>query len=175
MKRGIYFSVIWFLLFVGVQAHANAVEIKKYHNNGVSFSYPANWKVSSDVDTGALRYIFVESPGNGIFIVQVYPARSNLSLAEYAKGFANKAKNSSRKIQRISLKFSKVTGPGNLGEGVKEDFTIGYLGKVLAHVCYYYQVNRSNKTAYLISQSANEDLPKVQNGFKLLQSTFILE
>ena len=57
---------------------------KSYFKNGLKFSYPGNWTITSDEGPASFRSITVETPGEAIVIIQIYDASEVTSLREYA-------------------------------------------------------------------------------------------
>ena len=67
---------------------AQVSQPKLYSKDGVEFRYPGNWKVTEDASHPDFRYIIVESPGDAIFGIHIYPHVLAMGLKEYAQWYA---------------------------------------------------------------------------------------
>ena len=163
---------------VGCEETADISDPLKYEKENLNFLYPRNWKVSEDIqDKNGLRYLFVESPHAAILAIQIYSKANASSLREFAEWY------SSQRNDEITLADIKKTSFSTIEKivlnhktkGLIEEFTIKLLGIDVPHTCEYYIVNSGNKVAFLVSQSATEDLKKVKPGFDLINKTFMLK
>ena len=65
---------------------------RKYMNEGIEFEYPGNWEVTEDVQRGNLRYVFVESSGNGMVIIDIRPAEVAPEIRDFAEMLSEQKK-----------------------------------------------------------------------------------
>jgi len=157
-----------------------AADISKpsnYNKNGIDFSYPSNWEVTEDSQVEDVRYLFIETPGDAIVIMQLYTQENASDLQEYAEWFSSVSKEETPLAERITKNFSTVVLKTNNGsiKGVRENFSIKLVGINIPHRIDYYRINGKQYAAYIICQSATEDLKKVAPGFALITKSFKFE
>ena len=145
-----------------------------YEKEGVRFSYPGNWKITEDTVDISSHHIFIESPGNALFSIQIFSSIDAIPLHQFAEQFSELTQQ--KGFPRISNSvFSELEGSINpTGRYVQENFSIEVSGKQALHIRRYYSVGKNKKIAYLISQTATEDFPKVNAGFTLILTSFNL-
>ena len=147
-----------------------------YQKGTLSFSYPGNWKITEDIEEGFSHHVAIESPGNAIFIIQIFPALDAIPLQQFAEQFSELTQQ--KGLPRISNRvFSEVKESINSinNYSIQENFSLKVSGGQAPHIRRYYSVINDEKTAYLISQAATEDLPKVDEGFSLTLKTFFMK
>ncbi len=181
-KKNRYFVLFCFILvsLIIVQYYrldneetANITFPATYKKEGLSFSYPGNWKIFDDKGSEDIRYIFIESPGNAIFSIQTCLNQEAIPLQQFAEQFSEIVKQEDTSSMMSNSSFSDFE-EGEL-YGIQENFLSKALGSQSPHIRRYYSVTNNNKTAYLISQVAREDLTKVDAGFNLILSSLILK
>ena len=180
-KLGILVSLLVATLFVGCEQTANVSSPTLYELQNVRFSHPDNWKVTEDVAENGFRYIFVETSGDAIFIIQLFEDMETLSLEEFSKEFS---KNFSKGIQQeleggefTDSTYSEVehaTAYGNQ-QGFLEKFTLTYAGQKVPHLREYYAIETGNKVAFLITQVATADASKVKPGFSMILKSIVFD
>jgi hypothetical protein len=154
-------------------------EIIGYSKNGISFSMPGNWKVTEDVGENSSRYIFVESSGTAMVMVNTYKKENAPSLKEYVGTVTD------RKNKKFWLGFGSISN-GKVSEfkGLlnnrevtvfKNEYAAKIFGLSIPHVNEFYSFESESYIAYVSSQTATEDLPLVSGGFNLVLSTFSWE
>ena len=72
---------------------ADLQKTTKYQKNDISFSMPSNWKVTEDNGENSARYLFVESPGSAIMIINTYEKETAPSLQEYIESLTSERSN----------------------------------------------------------------------------------
>lgn len=175
-----FLFTLYALLFFGLSGCEKAADISvpaSYAKESLSFSYPQNWKITEDVKQQRTRYIFVESPGNAILIAMTYSKDDSVSLEEFAKRFSsqNKEELSVGKMEQSTFSPIEKTIHGKEMKGIGESFSMTILGEQVPHIREYYTVNSNSEVAYLVTQTATEDLSKTKPGFELVLSSFIIE
>lgn len=175
--RILTFSIIFILSLFGCEKTADISSPLRYEKQSIRFSYPANWKVTEDVEQSNFRYLFVESPGDALFTAFIYSKQDALSLSEFAAWFSEQAKQETPigNIDKNSFSAAEKATMSGIKTGIRESFSIVLLGQQIPHIREYYFINASNKVAFLISQTATEDLTKVEPGFNLIFSSFVVE
>lgn len=175
--KSFIFSLSAVLLFVlaGCEEEARISVPARYEKGDVRFSHPQNWRVTKDVEQKNVRYLFVESPGDAIFIAQIYPKKNAVSLDEFIERFSAAAREKTPIGNLSKSSFSPVVEPTSSPgkKGVKESFSIELLGQSVPHVREYYGIDAGDKVAYLIFQTASEESSKVEPGFHLILSSFL--
>ncbi|MCP3872730.1 MAG: hypothetical protein GY699_06185, partial [Desulfobacteraceae bacterium] len=140
------------LLLFGLLACEKSADISspiKYEKESVSFSYPQNWKVTEDVRQQDLRYIFVESPGDAIFIVQIYSKHDAVSFKEFVEWFSSQSKEETPigKMEENTFSTVEKTTPGKGMKGIKENFSMTLFGQKIPHMREYYTMDSNNEVA----------------------------
>ncbi len=172
--------VIWTIFLLGLLGCEKAADISspvRYEKENISFLYPHNWKVTEDVKRQDIHYIFVESPGDAISIVQIYSKSVFVSLSEFVEWFSSQSREETSAGNVGKSSFSTIERPTfSTGlKGTKENFTINILGEQLPHIREYYAMDSNNKVAFLVAQTATEDLSKVEPGFNLILRSIVVE
>ena len=170
-------SIILIFLLTGCEKAADVSSPLNYDKHDIRFSYPANWRVGEDVEQGNFRYIIVETPGDALFMVQVFSDQDPIPLDELAENFSARAKEATPIGDVSESTYSdieKSIGSDTL-EGIKEEFSITVLDEEVPHIREYYFLDADGKCVYLICQVATEDLPKVEPGFNLILGSFAVE
>lgn len=152
---------------------------KTYQQDGVSFVYPGNWKVTEDTTIENARFIFLESTAEAIIKVEIYPFDESYELEEFVELDIESLNEEYPKMFNISNSHAvspTVTSLANVDlEGFKYEFTISLLGVDVPHVSSYYQFNSETQAAYISQQVSVEDLGKVVGGFHLVLESFKIE
>lgn len=146
----------------------------RYAKDGISFAYPANWRISDSGNNESIRYVVAEGPGEVLFIAQVYPRDKALPLNEFAEWFSAEARSAMPFGEAKSTAFSDIEK--DFGEkrllGVREEVSIVLLGIGVPHLREYLAEASAEQVNYLISQSSSEDWPDVEPGLRLIITTF---
>ena len=61
---------------------------KKSPKDGVAFQHPGNWEITEAKVEEGFHHVMVETPGDALVIVQIFPADSAATLKEYADAFS---------------------------------------------------------------------------------------
>ncbi|MBU44597.1 MAG: hypothetical protein CMN76_15355 [Spirochaetaceae bacterium] len=143
---------------------------KPYSRDGLSLLIPDNWKVTEDASENGYRYLFIESPGNALTILQFMPGGDSWPLAEFAAHFSAGAKDQTPVGEIVDGDFLEIehdTGEQTL-KGIRERFSIVLLGEEVPHVRDFFFVRSQGAEIFVINQIAVEDLEKVKPGFDLI-------
>jgi hypothetical protein len=156
------------LLVTGCEEReADLGSAKIYQRHGIFFSYPGNWKISEESNEIGIRYVFVETPGNAIAIIQLFPLEVAQTLNQYSRDYASAAAEATA-IGKISVSKFQDLGMKNGYARIKETFSITLLGEEVPHVRTHWSKDVAGSRGFIICQAATEDLPKVEAGFGLL-------
>lgn len=159
---------------------------QSYSKDGISFSYPGNWSVTEDVvkpGDSRYRYLFVESPGSALVIVQHYEPHIDRSVEEFAAEFHRKLV---AEVEEIALLGPLKPFSGHAGtavavrsvvagiqrEGIEQSFSVSAAGERVPHKFRAFRVDTASATAFLIVQAATEDWNLVAPGFDLVLASF---
>ena len=176
MLRTFTLPTLLLLCFAGCERKANVSSPSHYEKNGVKFSYPGNWEVTEDSGGAGFRSLFVESPGDAILIAQIYSKNDGMSLDEFSRAFSKSAAENTPVASVGPGTYSEIDPVGAGSEsGVKETLVISLLGEKIPHVREYHRIEFGDRVAFLVSQSATEDLKKVGIGFDMVFETFKIE
>jgi len=153
-----------------------AADIKNpnpYSKNGLKFSYPGNWTITSDEGSDSFHHLIVETSGDGIVIIQIYNAEDPISLEEYAADFS-KSMSTSMPIGNV-VNSKEVTKKSNSNTEINETFSIELLGQKVPHSRRFVLKKFGSQVCFLIFQVPTEDKPNVIKGFELINSTILKE
>ena len=180
ISKFIIFSFLFFDAIFDVLSCEKKADIsspKFYEKNKVSFSYPKNWRITEDVEETEMRYIFIETPGDAIFIIQIYSKEEALSLSEYAEWSSEEARKQTPLGMRPKGKFSEIEKKfqSKKLKGIREYMNIIVLSESVPHITDYYKVEYGDKAVFLICQVAVEDLKMVKPGFEIILKSFMLK
>jgi hypothetical protein len=166
------------IALLGCERQANLKQRNTYEKDGLSFLMPANWRVTDDQDDHGFRYLSVETPGNAIIVMNVYP----LDQSEPFKQYVETLIESSRKelMSLASIKKERLFEIETKLEdrtlaGFKSEFVASLVGIDVPHQMVFYSFRSDARIAYVSCQVAVEDLSKVEKGFELVLSTFRLQ
>jgi len=175
MKLFNYIALSLFcILTFGCERQADLTNVKKYAKDGVSFSIPGNWKVTEDINNHGFRYLFVETSGNAIITVNIYPKEHSISFQKYVEKIIEGSIKEFPLGTRTKGTVSELASSfeGRTLHGYKNEFVVSLAGVNVPHEQVFYSFNSDLQIAYVSSQVATEDLSKVKNGFELVLSTF---
>lgn len=155
------------LLFVGCGEPAAKIDKPKtFDKDGLSFSYPSNWKVEEDSHELAARYVSIETGGDANTTILVFH-ESEQTLQEFADEIGASLKEGLPITGRVSEAHSK-TVQGKKFDGIKDLITASVLGDPLEFTAEFYLLEQGKQKLYFMSMVATEDLAQVQPGFDLI-------
>ena len=161
----------FFLVLIGCgEPTAQTEKPQLYTKNGVSFSYPGNWKITEERGTD-VRMILLESRGDAIMSIHIYQEKQAPSLVDYAKWFED--------TSATNVPFGRVTkstfGPtqkDGVFELITAEFSIVLLGETVPHTREFRRRRFSNSSCYFTCQVASEDHVKTSSGFDQVVNSF---
>ena len=168
---------ILFLFLSGCEKAADISSPLKYSQDKLSFSHPGNWKMTQDEMQNNFRFIFVESPGDAIMTILVFPEKGDESLQDFASRFSASAREATpvgTLSEGVFTEKERIFKNKKL-KGLHEKFSITLLGTDVPHIREFYSIESKNAVAYLIPQTASEDAQKTEPGFELILSTFSIQ
>ena len=157
---------------------ADLQKTTKYQKNDISFSMPSNWKVTEDNGENSARYLFVESPGSAIMIINTYEKETAPSLQEYIESLTSERSNEKffwglGSLSNGSTSKIKRTINNHEVNAFKNEYAVNIAGINVLHISEFYSFYSKTHIAFVSSQTATEDLPLVADGFNLILSTFM--
>lgn len=165
---------------MGCESSADVAHPQTYAREGISFRYPGNWKVSSDErDPSGFRTIIVETPGDGLAMIQHFEVMPTTSTRQYAELFAQMTAEEIPlgNVTASVYKDYTYTHPASkkVMEGVQERFAIAVLGESVPHVRAYVGFNDEFPRSVFICQVASEDLKLVKPGCDQVLQDLVIE
>jgi hypothetical protein len=187
MPAGIVATLLAALL-IACETSPDLQRPQLYSRDGISFRYPGNWSVTEDVEkpgASKYRYLFVESPGSALVIVQYYEPGVEQSVEEFAAEFHRKTL---EEVAEVALGPVKAFSghPGNAvpvhaivagvrREGIEHSYSVSAVGEQVPHRFRAFRVETGSGTAFLVVQAASEDWSLVAPGFELVLASFKVE
>lgn len=168
------------LILVGCsEKQADIEKQNQYEKDELSFSYPGNWDVTEDSVTDGWRIIFIESPGDALMSIEVYANDESFELQEFVELSIDELRSAMPDMlnmsETIAINEIETNLTNSVLNGYRYEFSLSIIGIEVPHVNDNFMFTYKDKTAYISSQVATEDLEKVKNGFQLVLETFDLE
>lgn len=162
------------VVFCVVLAGCTAVPItgpKTYSDEHMSFSVPADWKVTMHGKRGGCGYAFVEAPGEAVVFIKGVPVTQDKGLDQTAAKFS---KDASPRVPMLKIKSGGMTAFADkrYGRGLKERVTLTLLNVDVPHTRYYRMWRAEPCVFYIMTQVADEDAVSVESGFREILATF---
>ena len=164
-------ALVFFGLLAGCgEPKADLSTPKTYQSGAITFDYPKNWVVAEESVTQEFHFLFVESPGDALVILQSYPTDGDDDLTAFSKDFSESAA-AEMPIGTIDKsKFADL--PDAAGYSwIVEDFEIILLGESIPHQRFYGTKDIGGRQVFLVFQVATEDYSKVKAGFHLIRDS----
>lgn len=177
MGKRYFILLIIFILFVsGCYDRADVSSPSEYRRENIRFLYPNNWKVTQDVDRNGFRYLFVESPGDAIMILQIYRNEDALNLRDFVEQFAGKTEQEIPLGKIDNNYFSTVVKTTAAGPktGLRERFGLVIGNTQIPHIREYFRLEMKNEVIFFIRQTPEEASKRVTPGFDLILESFAL-
>ena len=149
------------------EPQADLSEPKTHRTNAYRFHYPKNWKITEESTSSPIHYLFVETPGDALVVIQSYPIDSADDLLTFAKDFSASATVETPIGKITQSPFSEITTDSGY-QWVSEKFSIELLGESVPHDRLYGTRSIGSRQVYLVFQVASEDLAKAKPGFDLI-------
>ncbi len=149
---------------------ADVANPKSHASGPCTFNYPQNWEITDDEFAADFHYVFVETPGDAIVILQSYPLDQEEDLAGYAEVFsANAAAETPIGEMSESVFSERSTAHGY--NWVVEELAISFLGETIPHRRVYGGREFGGRQVFLILQVATEDYAMIEPGFHLIRDS----
>ncbi len=170
------FAVIAFVV-IGCEMQADLKNSIEYSDKDISFTLPGNWKIAENENNGGFKYLIVETTGDAILTLNIFPNKGSKSLKEYVDSIVLDATKNFPigKRNRGSIIEVQTVVDGRVFKGYENHFLVTLLGEEVPHLSYFYYQESDSRVAYLAAQVALEDIDKVREGFELTLSTLKLQ
>jgi hypothetical protein len=159
------------LLFCAGCAVTPVTGPQTYRDGTMSFSVPANWKVTMYGKNGGCGHAFVEAPGEAVVFIRGFPLKKDPGLAKYAQDSSRTA-NAWTPIGKITSQGFRSFSDKRYGNGLKENFKITFMGVDVPHTRWYRKATGSECAFYILTQVADEDAASVEPGFRQILNSF---
>ena len=177
MKTQAFISILLAILIgSGFISSIAFAESKLYTAEDIEFIYPDDWKITEEESSEELHYIFVEHTGNTLLIIQVYSKEYAIPLEDYVEWFSSEADENTAIGSMDKNTFSYIEKPTKPGpsQGIREEFSISFLGMDIPHVREYFLLEGEKGIAYLVFQAPDYEFVTSEAGFnKILAQTSI--
>lgn len=172
--------IVFLLVCFGLTAceqTGNTQSQTQYAHMGLSFAMPGNWKVTEDAHEEGFRYIHVETPGDAILTISILEDYEVEFFDEYLSISMDAVIQSMPIGERDRGTLQPVMREinGIQSKGMKNQFVASFLGVDVPHVGEYQMILHAGNTIMFMSQTATEDLHKVEAGFDLIFKTFVMQ
>lgn len=159
------------LLLTGCgERKANVSSPLSYEKAGLTFQYPGNWRIEDDEDIDGIHYLSVETNGDALVIVQMFPMAVAEPLEDYAKMFSKKSAAAMPMGEMTSSKFTALPAANGFTR-LQENCGMRVMNQDVPHVRYYLSRDFEGQRCFLLCQVADEDLKKVEAGFEQIAAS----
>lgn len=181
MRRYAWFVPILVALLLTLAACSSSRAVKTYSKNGLRFSYPWDWFVTTDMrlpGKGGVREVVINGPDHALLLLYCFPEAIHVSLESFA---ANAAKGRDGVVKRkpdgAAFTARAVTAriAGQESPGIEQAFDLEILGQTLPHQAFYYLVRVPGFKVVVGAQAAQQHLATVQPSWKKVFDTLALE
>jgi hypothetical protein len=181
MRRYAWFVPVLAALLLTLAACSSSRAVKTYHKNGLRFSYPSDWFVTTDMrlpGNAGVREVVINGPDHALLLLFCFPEDTNVSLESFA---ANAAKGRDgvvkKKVGGAPFTARAVTAriAGQESPGIEQAFDLEILGQTLPHRASYYLVHVAGFKVVVGAQAAQQHLATVQPSWQKVFDTLALE
>ena len=145
---------------------------KQFDQFGISFTYPANWKLNKVDDLGGGYYISLEKSGfssSGLLVIVVMD--EEWDLYEYMTIFQEELIEQPV-FSGVNFSDEYEAWYGEY-EGIHTVYTVSVLN--MPHEGRQYVFESNGRTVYVCEQEAVEDHSKNLDGFNMVEGSFMVE
>ncbi|QQS42887.1 MAG: hypothetical protein IPM63_08120 [Acidobacteriota bacterium] len=170
----ILFSLI---VFSACEKPAETENPSVYRKDGITFTHPGNWRVTEDVEEDGYRYLILETPGDALFMVQVYDEDEAYDLDSFVESYSDQVKTEAPFGTAEASSRSPIERliDGELRTGIYERFSLRLVGIRVPQIVEYYRIESGGRVFFLISFVSDEDLEMVSPGFDQIFGSFAIE
>jgi hypothetical protein len=169
-----FFAFVCLLLAGCGEPKADLANPKKLSKEPVSLRLPGNWHVEDEMHENGIHHFSIETPGDAIVIVQVYPEAMANELKAFARAFSEETAKAMPMGRMSGHVFSDL--PDLEGwKGMKETLNMRLATLDIPHTRFYYTCRFGEQHCFVICQVSTEDLDKVKSGFDLVRGSLTIE
>ena len=164
--------IIWFtvgFLLSGCGRPADTSVAQHYHGRGITFEYPAPWKIGKEVAQGVSYLILVEEPGAAIVNFTLFPAEQNHSLEEYTELYLKDLEAELR--PNIFQRTGTDRSPGH----IDVRFSLKFGSISLPCTVNVTRHEQGKSTVFCVTQVADEDRAGVQAAFDRMRHSLAVD
>jgi hypothetical protein len=181
VKRYAWFVPVLAALLLPLAACSSPRTVETYHKNGLRFSYPSSWMVTTDMrlpGNERVREVVVSGPDHSLLLLFCFPEATNVNLESFAasaaKGRAGVVK---KNLDGAPFTARAVTAriAGQEAPGIEQAFDLEILGQTLPHRASYYLVHVPGFKVLVGAQAAQQHLAAVQPSWQKVFDTLALE
>jgi len=181
MRRYAWFVAVLAALLLPLAACSSPRTVKTYHKNGLRFSYPPDWFVTTDMrlpGNAGVREVVISGPDHALLSLFCFPEAAKVSLESFA---ANAAKGrdgvAKKKLGGAPFTARAVTAriAGQQSPGIEQAFDLEILGQTLPHQASYYLVHVPGFKVVVGAQAAQQHLAAVQPSWQKVFDTLALD
>jgi len=163
------------------EPRAQVEEPQRYEKDGISFSYPGNWKVSEESSNEGieLRTINVESAGNALLMIQSFKPAVDVDLANHIEITMNAMQEEVGKQvagmasgTRGGVSDFERTFLGEQRTGKRAAITVAVVGQKVPSSVALLGAKLEDRTVLLFTTIPDEDRSNVEPGFDQVIDSF---
>jgi hypothetical protein len=163
-------GVLAYLFFLNAESEADIGNPKEYQGEKISFRYPGNWAISDDLNQDGTRMVSVDSPGEATLMITIVDKKKAFSIKEYSN-IVTASLSENSPDEKGDFAFGPVTRDGRF-KALTATWTMTFLGESIPHTIFFRRRRYGKKVCFIMAQVADEDLAKVEPGFKQVFDTF---
>ncbi len=177
MRRALLFPLLAIaatLLSSCGEPKADLANPKQIRKEPITLRLPGNWEVEDEMHERGIHHLSIETPGDAMVIVQVFPETLADDLKDYAKTFSAETSEAipmGTMSGQIFTDLPEVEG----WKAIKETLNIRLATVVIPHTRFYYSRTFGKQRCFVTGQVSTEDLDKVKSGFELVRSSLLIE
>ena len=160
--------------FLGFERQARIDSLKSFSSEYLSFDYPGNWEITDEIILEDYLYLYIETPGDALVIVQSDSETETADVMDFAKSFSDDATPEGPVFNASKFHFTKLKKKNGF-DMVEEKFNFSFLGQVVPHQRIFATKPMGEGTIFVVYQVALEDLSKTEPGYDVIMKTLTLK
>jgi len=181
MRRYAWLVPVLAALLLPLAACSSSRAVKTYHKNGLRFSYPSDWFVTTDMrlpGNAGVREVVINGPDHALLLLFCFPEATHVTLESFAASAA-KGRDGvvKKKLGGAPFTARAVTAriAGQESPGIEQAFDLEILGQTLPHQASYYLVHVAGFKVVVGAQAAQQHLATAQPSWQKVFDTLALE
>jgi hypothetical protein len=176
MWKNICTLLLAFVLFA-CDEPADLANSRSYEKDGVSFTLPGNWKVTSDNSEEGFRYIDIATSSDAVAGISVFSNGTTIKLEDYIDliidSFNDLLPVGSR--DRGEVFQLGVDQNDNVLKAIRNQFSITLADVEVPHIADFFEMKAPSDRVIIFTQTTNEEKDLVQKGFDQLINSFVVD